>query len=123
MKQEWKEAYTSMPLKTQARVLAMLAHDLTFWARSAYAAVTNDASVSAKVLAASNEFLHRVTEQLQHLLQYQHKVYPDDAFLEMCWEYAQSARCEDRLSNFFQNVHDAYRRSKEGSLVEAADTK
>ena len=119
MKREWKVAYASMPAKAQARVLAMLAHELSFWNRYQYEAVTKDVQRSARALTAANELQHRITEQLYHLLANHEKVYSDEDFMDLCWSAARQADCEDRLNLFFQEIYDAHGRFKE-SLPEAA---
>src|SRR5947208_10996417 len=102
-------AYGALPPKGQARFLADLAHDVTFWTRYAYPGAEGPAGDTER-LRGSNELLHRLTEQLRDLLAQDRGRYPDDVFVTILFERARPAGCEERLTGVFQELFDAYRR-------------
>jgi len=96
-----KTAFLSMSPNRKARVLSLLAHNLTIRARSAYLPELNDDSARKK-LCGLNELLHVVTGQLMHMVSEDAKRYPDDVFMDILIEKAQMGQCEVDLGQAFE---------------------
>jgi hypothetical protein len=98
---EIKMMFLAMPPDRQIRVLTLLAHNLTVCARSAYLPEVGDAT-ARRILRAFNELLHTVTGQLMHIVSGDLNRYPDDVFMDILLETAQSERCEGDLAQAFE---------------------
>ncbi|HYT95068.1 MAG TPA: hypothetical protein VEL76_40500 [Gemmataceae bacterium] len=107
---EAQQAFAGLPVAGQARFLGILAAEATVWARSAYPEMLPDPTQVIARLRQSNEFQHRIANQLAHLLANDTARYPDDVFVAILFDYAQGAGCEDELTRTFQELHAAYLR-------------
>src|SRR5712692_11675932 len=92
-----QKAYSALPPKGQARFLAILAHEVTIWAREAYPQLVKDRETVASRLRAFNELQHRLAGHLLHLLEEDPKRYPDAVLVAILFEMAQPAGCEAQL--------------------------
>jgi hypothetical protein len=95
-----KSTFLRMPPKSQMRTLSLLAHNLTVCARAAYAQDVNDA-LARKQHHAANELLHTITAQLMHLIADDANRYPDDVFIDILLEKAQTESYEKELLGAF----------------------
>src|SRR5437773_2302527 len=93
---EAKTAFLAMLPDRKARVLSLLAHNLTICARAAYLPEVGD-DLARKRLHALNEVLHAVTGQLMHMVSGDANRYPDDVFMDILLEKAQMGHCEGDL--------------------------
>ena len=91
---EIKSSFSALSTNEQERVLSVLAHQLTVYARDAYEEIGEGGEGAIK-LRAFNEVLHNVTGQLAAMLRNNDKRYPDDVFIDIVFETAQEGRCED----------------------------
>jgi hypothetical protein len=97
---EVKPAFVGLQPDQQARVLALLAHNVTVAARTAYPGQVEEHLVAGK-LRTFNEVLHTITGQLMHLLEGDPNRYPDDVFIDALFERAQQGGCEKDLVEAF----------------------
>jgi len=106
-------AYSALSVKNQAKFLARLGFEMTVWARGAYSSLTADDSVSARLLSGYNELQHRINAHLMHLLYDDERRYPDDVFVNILFDMAGPAHCEERLASAFEDLYGSYLRSLE----------
>ena len=97
---EVKASFVGLQPDQQLRVLALLAHNVTVAARTAYPAHMEEHLVTGK-LRAFNELLHTITGQLRHLIDGDLNRYPDDLFIDALFERAQQGNCERDLVDAF----------------------
>jgi hypothetical protein len=97
---ELKAAFVGLQPDQQLRLLALLAHNVTVAARTAYPGQVEEHLVAGK-LCAFNELLHTVTGQLRHLIEGDLNRYPDDLFIDALLERAQQGSCERDLVDAF----------------------
>jgi hypothetical protein len=99
-REEAKAAFVPLQAEQRLRVLALLAHNVTVAARTAYPGQVEDRLIAAK-LRAFNEVLHTITGQLMHLLARDANGYPDDLFVDALFERAQQGNCGKDLADAF----------------------
>jgi hypothetical protein len=98
--EEVKATFVGLQPDQQLRVLALLAHNVTVAARTAYPGQIEDRLIAGK-LRAFNEVLHTITGQLMHLLARDSNRYPDDLFVDALFERAQQGDCRKDLADAF----------------------
>ncbi len=98
---EAKSEFVEMVSDRKMRMLALLAHNLTICARSAYLPEIGEVS-ARKRLHALNELLHVVTGQLMHMVAGDANRYPDNVFMDILREKAQIGHCEADLLQALQ---------------------
>jgi hypothetical protein len=97
---EVKPAFVGLQPDQQLRLLALLAHNLTVAARTAYPGQVAEHLVAGR-LRAFNELLHTVTGHLRHLIDGDLNRYPDDVLIDALFERAQQGGCERDLVDAF----------------------
>jgi hypothetical protein len=105
-KNEIRFVFVAMPSERKLRVLALWAHNLTVCARSTYSPEVVD-DVARKRLRTFNEILHTLTGQLLHLVSNDLGRYPDEVFIDILFEKAQSEGCEAELCRAFEWSYSA----------------
>src|SRR5580704_3676599 len=100
-------AYSALPPKGQTRFLAILAHEITVWARNAYPEIEKDREAAVSRLRAFNELQHKVGGQLIPVLEDDPKRYPDDVFVDILFDIARQASCEKQLAQEFEDLRAA----------------
>jgi hypothetical protein len=92
--------FLASPDEMKIRTLSQLALNLTVCARSAYSPELSGEVARAK-LQGINELLHTVTGQLANMIWKNEKRYPDDLFLSILFEKAETQRSEPDLLQAF----------------------
>ena len=101
-------AYKALSTKNQSRFLARLGLEITVWARAAYLALTAEERLTADLLTGHNELHHKLSAHLMHLLYENELRYPDDVFVNILFDMSKPAKCEEKLAEAFDALHDAY---------------
>jgi hypothetical protein len=97
---EVKTSFVRLGADQQIRLLALLGHNITIMARTAYPGQTAD-DQAAKKLSWFNELMHTITGQLTHLIEVDSHRYADDQFLDALFERAKQGGCERELVEAF----------------------
>jgi hypothetical protein len=98
---EIKPWFLGMSAEQKARLLALVAHNLTVCARAASLPEVPDPAARRKLLGL-NELLHLTTAHVMHLVRGDEDRYPDDVFLDILLETAEMERCEGELVQAFE---------------------
>lgn len=98
---EIKPLYLGMSTDQKARLLSLVAHNLTVCARAASLPEVHDAPARRKLLGI-NELLHTVTAQVVHMIGGSEDGYPDDVFMDILLETAEMQRCGRDLVQAFE---------------------
>ncbi len=106
-------AYSALPAKNQARFLARLAPEMTVWGRDSYKVLTGNDAVSAALLTAYNELQHKISAHVMHLLEDNNKRYPDHVFINILFDMAPSAHCEEKMAGVFDDLYESCRKGNE----------
>lgn len=98
---EIKPLFLGLSADGKARLLSLVAHNLTVCARTASLPEVQDAPARRKLLGL-NELLHTVTGQVMHMVRGDQNRYPDDVFMDILLETAEMKRCEGDLVQAFE---------------------
>ena len=96
-----KSLFLGMPADGKARLLSLVAHNLTICARTASFPEIQDATARLKLLSL-NELLHLITGQVMHMVNCDQNTYPDDVFMDILLETAAMKRCGGDLVQAFE---------------------
>src|SRR5437667_6805740 len=89
---EIKPLFLGMSTDQKARLLSLVAHNLTVCARTASLPEVQDAPARQKLLGL-NELLHLVTDQIMHMVWGDQNRYPDDVFMDILLETVEMKHC------------------------------
>jgi hypothetical protein len=98
---EVKAKFLALPEDRRARVVSLLAYNLTLGARAIFA-VPVEEGLAVKKLRALNELQHMVSARLMRVVAGQQQDYPDEDFLDALFDQAQVGGCERDLLEAFQ---------------------
>lgn len=98
-----KDLFGKVSDDSKPRLLSLLAHELTIYARGAYSGLASNSEATEK-LRVLNELQHIITGQLAHLLAGESDRYPDDVFINILYEQSRRADCEVDLSCAFKRA-------------------
>ncbi len=93
--------YPALLAAEQISFLSRLAANLTVFARDTYEVQTVNVG-DAPRLRGYNEFQHRVSFHLLHLIEGDEDRYPDDVLGRMIAEYARELGCEQAVANVLE---------------------
>jgi hypothetical protein len=101
---EIKSLFLGLSTDQKTRLLALVAHNLTVCARIATFPELRDALARRK-FTGINELLHVVTAHVMHMVCGDQDRYPDDVFIDILIENAQTSHCEGDLLQSFQRSY------------------
>jgi hypothetical protein len=93
--------YPALSAAEQISFLSHLAANLTVFARGTYEVQTVNVADPPR-LRGFNEFQHRVSFHLSHMIDGHNDRYPDDVLARMIAEYARELGCEQAVANVFE---------------------
>ncbi len=101
--EQFLKKYVALNVEQRIAFLARLAASLTVDARGTYVPGTDGVAEPPR-LREFNEFLHRVTFQLVHMLSGTRERYPDAVFADVMWEFAGAVESRDTLLETMKHV-------------------
>src|SRR5215213_4083506 len=103
---EFISHYCSASSEQQIHFLGRLAAVVTVCARETYEGGTDNV-INPPLLRSYNEFQHKITGQLVHLIEGDLKRYSDETFSQIVMEYARELRCENAMMRIWQQTTGA----------------
>jgi hypothetical protein len=101
--EQFLKKYVTLTVEQRITFLARLAASITVDARGTYVPGTDGVAEPSR-LREFNEFLHRVTFQLTHMLSGTPERYPDAVFAEIVWDFAEAVASRDSLVAAMKSV-------------------
>ena len=96
-----KATFLALPEERRARVVSLLAYNLTLGARAIFAGPVEE-GLAVKTLRALNELQHKVSARLMRVVAGQQQEFPDEDFLDVLFDKAEVGGCERDLLEAFQ---------------------
>ena len=102
-KSELTKQFEGLSAPQKLYVLSALAHQITIHARGAYPGEVTDEQLKV-LLPTLNEIQHNITSQLSRMLVNDSQRYPDDEFIQIIFEKAETGGCQQELIEAFNSI-------------------